>query len=153
MDMKRLKNNMWSLLTESPEKPTEVKSLPATLVINESLPDLQTRVLHYYQDFVCRAGVIQIRWMMFVCLHLLAIIASSWQVVNTAEKPEVCGEKVFSQTTKMLLQRYQQSSPHASQATAVMRNNNDWIALKIELHANIGLDALLYIFNYSWSQD
>ncbi|XP_018525238.1 condensin complex subunit 2 [Lates calcarifer] len=49
MDMKRLKNSMWTLLTESPEKPTEV--------------------------------------------------------VETVEKPEVCGEKVFSQTTKTLLQR------------------------------------------------
>ncbi|XP_029019911.1 condensin complex subunit 2 [Betta splendens] len=49
MDMKRLKSSMWSLLTESPEKHTEV--------------------------------------------------------VDTAEKPEVCGEKVFSQTTKTLLQR------------------------------------------------
>uniref|UniRef100_A0A3P8RKZ4 Condensin complex subunit 2 n=1 Tax=Amphiprion percula TaxID=161767 RepID=A0A3P8RKZ4_AMPPE len=46
MDMKRLKNSMWTLLTENPEKPTE-----------------------------------------------------------TVEKPEVCGEKVFSQTTKTLLQR------------------------------------------------
>uniref|UniRef100_A0A8D2ZEK1 Condensin complex subunit 2 n=1 Tax=Scophthalmus maximus TaxID=52904 RepID=A0A8D2ZEK1_SCOMX len=46
MDMKRLKNSMWTLLTESPENPTE-----------------------------------------------------------TLEKPEVCGEKVFSQTTKTLLQR------------------------------------------------
>uniref|UniRef100_A0A7N6ALQ7 Condensin complex subunit 2 n=1 Tax=Anabas testudineus TaxID=64144 RepID=A0A7N6ALQ7_ANATE len=49
MDMKRLKNSMWTLLTESPEKPTEV--------------------------------------------------------VETVEKPEVCGEKAFSQTTKTLLQR------------------------------------------------
>ncbi|TNN77646.1 Condensin complex subunit 2 [Liparis tanakae] len=49
MDMKRLKNNMWSLLTESPEKPTEEK--------------------------------------------------------DTVEQPEVCGEKVFSQTTQTLLQR------------------------------------------------
>uniref|UniRef100_A0A8C4H8H0 Condensin complex subunit 2 n=1 Tax=Dicentrarchus labrax TaxID=13489 RepID=A0A8C4H8H0_DICLA len=52
MDMKRLKNNMWTLLTESPEKPTEVN-----------------------------------------------------QPKRTANKPEVCGEKVFSQTTKTLLQR------------------------------------------------
>ncbi|KAG7489612.1 condensin complex subunit 2 [Solea senegalensis] len=49
MDMKRLKNSMWSLLTESPEKPSEE--------------------------------------------------------VETVEKPEVSGEKVFSQTTKTLLQR------------------------------------------------
>uniref|UniRef100_A0A3Q1BSF9 Condensin complex subunit 2 n=1 Tax=Amphiprion ocellaris TaxID=80972 RepID=A0A3Q1BSF9_AMPOC len=49
MDMKRLKNSMWTLLTENPEKPTEV--------------------------------------------------------AETVEKPEVCGEKVFSQTTKTLLQR------------------------------------------------
>uniref|UniRef100_A0A669CYP8 Condensin complex subunit 2 n=1 Tax=Oreochromis niloticus TaxID=8128 RepID=A0A669CYP8_ORENI len=49
MDMKRLKNSMWTLLTDSPEKPTEG--------------------------------------------------------VETVEKPEVCGEKVFSQTTKTLLQR------------------------------------------------
>ncbi|XP_051806642.1 condensin complex subunit 2 isoform X2 [Acanthochromis polyacanthus] len=49
MDMKKLKNSMWTLLTESPEKPTEV--------------------------------------------------------AETVEKPEVCGEKVFSQTTKTLLQR------------------------------------------------
>uniref|UniRef100_UPI0037E97456 condensin complex subunit 2 n=1 Tax=Semicossyphus pulcher TaxID=241346 RepID=UPI0037E97456 len=49
MDMKRLKNSMWTLLTESPEKPTEE--------------------------------------------------------VATVEKPEVPGEKVFSQTTKTLLQR------------------------------------------------
>ncbi|KAJ0019618.1 hypothetical protein NQD34_007187 [Periophthalmus magnuspinnatus] len=46
MDMKRLKNSMWTLLTESPEKSKE-----------------------------------------------------------TVEKPEVCGEKAFSQTTKSLLQR------------------------------------------------
>uniref|UniRef100_A0A8D3DKF0 Condensin complex subunit 2 n=1 Tax=Scophthalmus maximus TaxID=52904 RepID=A0A8D3DKF0_SCOMX len=49
MDMKRLKNSMWTLLTESPENPTEM--------------------------------------------------------LETLEKPEVCGEKVFSQTTKTLLQR------------------------------------------------
>ncbi|XP_056275217.1 condensin complex subunit 2 isoform X1 [Pseudoliparis swirei] len=49
MDMKRLKNNMWSLLTESSEKPTEEE--------------------------------------------------------DTVEQPEVCGEKVFSQTTQTLLQR------------------------------------------------
>ncbi|XP_034727591.1 condensin complex subunit 2 [Etheostoma cragini] len=49
MDMKRLKNSMWTLLAESPEKPTEE--------------------------------------------------------VDTVEKQEVCGEKVFSQTTKTLLQR------------------------------------------------
>ncbi|XP_074526505.1 condensin complex subunit 2 isoform X2 [Halichoeres trimaculatus] len=49
MDMKKLKNSMWTLLTESPEKPTEE--------------------------------------------------------APTAEKPDVCGEKVFSQTTKTLLQR------------------------------------------------
>uniref|UniRef100_A0A8C5HXL6 Condensin complex subunit 2 n=1 Tax=Gouania willdenowi TaxID=441366 RepID=A0A8C5HXL6_GOUWI len=49
MDMKRLKNNMWTLLTESPEKPTET--------------------------------------------------------VEDSEKPGVCGEKVFSQTTKTLLNR------------------------------------------------
>ncbi|CAJ1068297.1 condensin complex subunit 2 [Xyrichtys novacula] len=49
MDMKRLKNSMWTLLTDSPEKKTEE--------------------------------------------------------VTTVEKPEVCGEKVFSQTTKTLLQR------------------------------------------------
>ncbi|KAK5871723.1 hypothetical protein PBY51_004585 [Eleginops maclovinus] len=49
MDMKRLKNGMWSLLTESPEKPTEE--------------------------------------------------------TDAVEKMEVCGEKVFSQTTKTLLQR------------------------------------------------
>ncbi|XP_068167420.1 condensin complex subunit 2 [Antennarius striatus] len=49
MDMKRLKNNMWTLLTESPEKPPEEEA--------------------------------------------------------TEEQPEVCGEKVFSQTTKTLLQR------------------------------------------------
>ncbi|KAM6944202.1 condensin complex subunit 2 isoform 2-T2 [Lycodopsis pacificus] len=48
MDMKRLKNNMWTLLTESPDKSTEE---------------------------------------------------------DTVEKQEVCGEKVFSQTTKTLLQR------------------------------------------------
>lgn len=48
MDMKRLKNSMWTLLTDSPEKPTE-----------EAEP---------------------------------------------VETPEVCGEKVFSQTTKTLLQ-------------------------------------------------
>uniref|UniRef100_A0A1A8KTD9 Condensin complex subunit 2 n=1 Tax=Nothobranchius kuhntae TaxID=321403 RepID=A0A1A8KTD9_NOTKU len=50
MDMRRLKNSMWTLLTESPEKQTE-------------------------------------------------------QVKEAAEAPEVCGEKVFSQTTKNLLQR------------------------------------------------
>nr|XP_015829455.2 condensin complex subunit 2 [Nothobranchius furzeri]XP_015829456.2 condensin complex subunit 2 [Nothobranchius furzeri]XP_054587190.1 condensin complex subunit 2 [Nothobranchius furzeri] len=50
MDMRRLKNSMWTLLTESPEKQTQ-------------------------------------------------------QVKETAEAPEVCGEKVFSQTTKNLLQR------------------------------------------------
>ncbi|CAB1432102.1 unnamed protein product [Pleuronectes platessa] len=49
MDMKRLKTSMWTLLTESPEKTTEV--------------------------------------------------------VETGEKSEVCGEKVFSQTTQTLLQR------------------------------------------------
>ncbi|XP_020491992.1 condensin complex subunit 2 [Labrus bergylta] len=49
MDMKRLKNSMWTLLTDGPDKSTE-----------EVVP---------------------------------------------AEKPEVCGEKVFSQTTKTLLQR------------------------------------------------
>lgn len=49
MDMKRLKNSMWTLLTDSPEKPKEE--------------------------------------------------------VETVEKPEVCGEKAFSQTTKSLLQR------------------------------------------------
>ncbi|KAM6944201.1 condensin complex subunit 2 isoform 1-T1 [Lycodopsis pacificus] len=49
MDMKRLKNNMWTLLTESPDKSTEEE--------------------------------------------------------DTVEKQEVCGEKVFSQTTKTLLQR------------------------------------------------
>ncbi|XP_074493155.1 condensin complex subunit 2 [Sebastes fasciatus] len=49
MDMKRLKNGMWTLLTESPGKPTEE--------------------------------------------------------ADTVEKEEVCGEKVFSQTTKTLLQR------------------------------------------------
>ncbi|XP_069022266.1 condensin complex subunit 2 isoform X2 [Embiotoca jacksoni] len=49
MDMKRLKTSMWTLLTDSPEKPTEV--------------------------------------------------------AETVEKSEVCGEKVFSQTTKTLLQR------------------------------------------------
>ncbi|XP_032371936.1 condensin complex subunit 2 isoform X2 [Etheostoma spectabile] len=49
MDMKRLKNSMWTLLAESPKKPTEE--------------------------------------------------------VDTVEKQEVCGEKVFSQTTKTLLQR------------------------------------------------
>ncbi|KAF1388859.1 hypothetical protein PFLUV_G00067100 [Perca fluviatilis] len=49
MDMKRLKNSMWTLLAESPENPTEE--------------------------------------------------------ADTVEKPEVCGEKVFSQTTKTLLQR------------------------------------------------
>uniref|UniRef100_A0A671WP04 Condensin complex subunit 2 n=1 Tax=Sparus aurata TaxID=8175 RepID=A0A671WP04_SPAAU len=49
MDMKRLKTSMWTLLTESPEKPTDEPP--------------------------------------------------------TVEKPEVCGEKVFSQTTKTLLQR------------------------------------------------
>lgn len=50
MDMKRLKNSMWTLLTESPEKPNE-------------------------------------------------------QEVEAVEKPEVPGDKVFSQTTKSLLQR------------------------------------------------
>ncbi|XP_072244661.1 condensin complex subunit 2 [Leuresthes tenuis] len=49
MDMKRLKTNMWSLLTESPEKATQGE--------------------------------------------------------ETEKTPEVCGEKVFSQTTKSLLQR------------------------------------------------
>ncbi|XP_040051513.2 condensin complex subunit 2 [Gasterosteus aculeatus] len=49
MDMKRLKNNMWTLLTESPENPAE-------------------------ED-------------------------------DAVEKPEVCGEKVFSKTTQTLLQR------------------------------------------------
>ncbi|KAM3611652.1 uncharacterized protein V6R79_022055 [Siganus canaliculatus] len=49
MDMKRLKTSMWTLLTDSPEKPTEE--------------------------------------------------------VTTAEKTAVAGEKVFSQTTKTLLQR------------------------------------------------
>lgn len=49
MDMKRLKNSMWTLLTDSPEKPKEE--------------------------------------------------------VDSVEKPEVCGEKAFSQTTKSLLQR------------------------------------------------
>ncbi|XP_031158081.1 condensin complex subunit 2 [Sander lucioperca] len=49
MDMKRLKNSMWTLLAENPENPTEE--------------------------------------------------------ADTVEKPEVCGEKVFSQTTKTLLQR------------------------------------------------
>ncbi|XP_068461406.1 condensin complex subunit 2 [Clinocottus analis] len=49
MDMKRLKNNMWSLLTESPDNPTAEE--------------------------------------------------------ETVEKPEVCGEKVFSQTAQTLLQR------------------------------------------------
>lgn len=37
----------------------------------------------------------------------------SLQEVATVEKPEVCGEKVFSQTTKTLLQRYKQTSYHA----------------------------------------
>uniref|UniRef100_A0A672G8R7 Condensin complex subunit 2 n=1 Tax=Salarias fasciatus TaxID=181472 RepID=A0A672G8R7_SALFA len=50
MDMKRLKNSMWTLLTESPEKTVEVN-------------------------------------------------------FQTAEKAEVSGEKVFSETTKTLLQR------------------------------------------------
>ncbi|XP_068576875.1 condensin complex subunit 2 [Cebidichthys violaceus] len=50
MDMKRLKNNMWTLLTESPEKSTEEEE-------------------------------------------------------DAVEKPEVRGEKVFSETTKTLLQR------------------------------------------------
>lgn len=50
MDMKRLKNSMWTLLTESPEKPKE-------------------------------------------------------QEEEAVEKPEVPGDKVFSQTTKSLLQR------------------------------------------------
>ncbi|XP_061622699.1 condensin complex subunit 2 [Phyllopteryx taeniolatus] len=49
MDMKRLKSSMWTLLMESPEKPT--------------------------------------------------------REVEVTEKPEVCGDKVFSQTTKTLLQR------------------------------------------------
>ncbi|XP_072289771.1 condensin complex subunit 2 isoform X2 [Eucyclogobius newberryi] len=49
MDMKRLKNSMWTLLTDSPEKSKEEP--------------------------------------------------------ETVEKPEVCGEKAFSQTTKSLLQR------------------------------------------------
>ncbi|XP_029366647.1 condensin complex subunit 2 [Echeneis naucrates] len=49
MDMKRLKNSMWTLLTEGQEKPTEL--------------------------------------------------------MQTVDQPEVCGEKVFSQTTMTLLQR------------------------------------------------
>ncbi|KAG7222153.1 hypothetical protein INR49_016725 [Caranx melampygus] len=49
MDMKRLKTNMWTVLSESPEKPTEA--------------------------------------------------------VETVEQTKVCGEKLFSETTKTLLQR------------------------------------------------
>lgn len=46
----------------------------------------------------------------FSCVCLVSVPSCPSQEPAAVEKPEVSGEKVFSQTTKMLLQRYRQTS-------------------------------------------
>lgn len=146
MDMKRLKNSMWTLLTESPEKPTEVSDSDSH---HSSASGLETPVLchclYLFVEQACSLGFSC--WSVWYIFIVSAKISCSLQVVETPEKPEVCGEKAFSQTTKTLLQRYKQTSHHACNTTAVTRNNNDWIALaKVELHANM---CTCYILHFS----
>uniref|UniRef100_A0A3Q1AV83 Condensin complex subunit 2 n=1 Tax=Amphiprion ocellaris TaxID=80972 RepID=A0A3Q1AV83_AMPOC len=57
MDMKRLKNSMWTLLTENPEKPTEVNCicfclLPNTMAQNLSVPLAFVALLHLANEKV-----------------------------------------------------------------------------------------------------
>lgn len=76
MDMKRLKSSMWSLLTESPDKPREVSRAQQEVQEEEEESGYQGSLS---------------------CLQQEAL---------PDDQVEVCGDKVFSETTKTLLHRY-----------------------------------------------
>lgn len=81
--MKRLKNNMWTLLTESPQQPPQVHRAPCIWVLLEL-------------EQLSRGCTV-------------AKLVLSQETTAVAAVAEVCGEKTFRETTKMLLNRYKKT--------------------------------------------
>lgn len=86
---------------------------------------------------------------------LLVMPSHSLQVVETVEQTKVCGEKLFSETTKTLLQRYQQTTYHAICSTAVMSNNHYRVMLtKRAMRVGMLCFAVYSVFSHCcWSQE
>lgn len=76
MDMKRLKNNMWTLLTESPEKRTEVNdtdTVQAPFLFLQAFTGFETLVSGHCSHLVGRVDM-QPVYILYLCASVLIML-------------------------------------------------------------------------------